>query len=324
MRRRYIHLLFATVVLSLFSLLLLVIEINFELSFGNVFSLLFLVVLVYGLGSWRINRFYNIKLRNQLYKTLQILEKFDVDEPLEVVFEKSSVPIFNELNDYVLELIKRIRENYQANKQFTENASHELQTPLAIIKGNSELLIQSDNLGEKELEALGAIINNTNRLSKLNTALILLSKIEHQRFVDKEKIFVEDVVSGVLKNFDDVIHLQNIKIKRLKPESIEFEMSATLSEIAIANLIQNAIRHNIKNGFIEIAQKGRTLRISNPGKPLMLSKTALFKRFKRDSDIEESLGLGLSIVQRICKLYQIDIDYLYETEIHTLKMTFPL
>jgi signal transduction histidine kinase len=100
-------------------------------------------------------------------------------------------------------------------------------------------------------------------------------------------------------------------------------MSATLIEIAIANLIQNAIRHNVENGFIEISQKNRTLKISNPGKPLTIPKSALFKRFKRDSDIEESLGLGLSIVQRICKLYHIDIDYLYEAGIHTLTMTFP-
>ncbi len=321
--RKYAYLLFSTVVLLTFSLLLLVIQNNFDLSFEIVFSLIFFIVVIVSIGFWWINRIYNIRLRNQLYKTLQILEKFDIDEPLKVVFEKSPIPIFNELNDYLFELIKRIRKNYQANKQFTENASHELQTPLAIIKGNSELLIQSDKLDEKELEALGAIISSTNRLSKLNTALILLSKIEHQRFVDKEKVVIENVVFEVLKNFKDVIKLRNIEIKRLKPESIQFEMSATLIEITIANLVQNAIRHNIENGFIEISQKSRTLKISNPGKPLTIPKSALFKRFKRDSDIEESLGLGLSIVQRICKLYHIDIDYLYEGGIHTLKMTFP-
>jgi signal transduction histidine kinase len=267
---------------------------------------------------------YNIRLRNQLYKTLQILENFDVDEPIKVVFEKSPFPIFNELNDYLLELIKRIRLNYKANKQFTENASHELQTPLAIIKGNSELLIQSDKLGEKELNALSAIISNTNRLSKLNTALILLSKIEHQRFVDKEIVMVENVVSEVLENFKDVIKLQNIQIKRSKPETIQFEMSATLAEIAIANLIQNAIRHNINNGFIEISQLGNILLIANSGKPLTIPKKDLFKRFRRDSDIEESLGLGLSIVHRICKQYHIDIDYFFEKGIHNFKLTFPI
>ncbi len=321
--RKYAYLLFSTAILLLSSLLLLAIQNNFDLSFENVFALIMLMVIVLSAGFWWINRIYSIRLRNQLYKTLQILEKFDIDEPIKVVFEKSPIPIFNELNDYLFELIKRIRKNYQANKQFTENASHELQTPLAIIKGNSELLIQSDKLDEKELEALGAIINNTNRLSKLNKALILLSKIENQRFADKEKVVVEDVVTEALKNFKDVIKLQNIEIRRLKPDPIQFEMSGTLAEIAIANLIQNAIRHNIGKGFIEISQKERTLKISNPGKALTLPKSVLFKRFKRDSDIEESLGLGLSIVHRICKQYHIDIDYLYEAGIHTLKMTFP-
>ena len=209
-------------------------------------------------------------------------------------------------------------------KEFTENASHELQTPLAIIKGNSELLIQSEKLDEKELIALGAIISNTNRLSKLNQALILLSKIEHQRFVDKEIVIIEDVVTETLENFKDHIKLQNIEIRRPKPDSIKVEMSATLAEISIANLIQNAIRYNVEDGFIQIIQKDHALIISNPGKPLSISKKDLFKRFKRDSDIEESLGLGLSIVQRICKQYNLDIDYSYENEMHTLKMTFPM
>lgn len=321
--RKFAYLLFSTVVLLLFSILLLVVQNHHELTFENVFVLILSSVVLQGVGFWWINRIYNIRLRNQLYKTLQILERFDVDEPIKVTFEKSPIPIFNELNEYLFELFKRIRENYQANKQFTENASHELQTPLAIIKGNSELLIQSEKLGKKELKALGAIISNTNRLSKLNSALILLSKIEYQHFIDKEIVTVENVVTEVLNNFKDVIDLREIQIKRLKPESIQFEMSATLAEIAIANLIQNAIRHNVEKGFIEIIQKGRTLAISNPGKPLSMPKSALFKRFKRDSDIEESLGLGLSIVQRICKQYHIEIEYLFDNGIHTLKMTFP-
>lgn len=308
----------------LFSGLIMLIETHYGLFFENVFGLFFIIVILLTTGFWQINKIYNIRLRNQLYKTLQILENFDIDEPIKVVFEKSPIPIFNELNDYLLELIRRIRENFQANKQFTENASHELQTPLAIIKGNSELLIQSDKLGEKELVALGAIISNTNRLSKLNKALILLSKIEHHRFIDKESVAIEDIVTEVLTNFQDVIKLQNIQIKRSIPDLIQIEMSATLAEIAIANLIQNAIRHNVENGFIEISQKGNSLSIANPGKPLSISKEDIFKRFRRDSDIEESLGLGLSIVQRICKQYQIDIDYFYENGIHTLKLTFPI
>ena len=322
--KSYAYVLFSSGNLILFSGLIMFIEKRYGLSLGIVLSLLFVIIIIMTAGFWWINRIYNIRVRNQLYKTLQILEDFDIDEPVKVVFEKSPIPIFNDLNDYLLELLKRIRENYQANKQFTENASHELQTPLAIIKGNSELLIQSDKLGEKELVALGAIISNTNRLSKLNTALILLSKIEHQRFIDKEKVKIEDVVGDVLENFRDLIKLQNIEIKRLKGKSIEFEMSATLAEIAIANLVQNAIRHNIENGFIEITQKENIFSISNPGKPLSIPKEALFKRFKRDSDIEESLGLGLSIVQRICKQYQIEVDYSFEKEIHTLQLTFPI
>ncbi len=321
--RKFAYLLFSTFVLLLFTVLLLILQSQAVLSFINVFLLIFFSTALQGAGFWWINRVYNIRLRNQLYKTLQILEKFDLDEPVDVVFEKSPITVFNELNEYLFELIRRIRDNYQAQKQFTENASHELQTPLAIIKGNSELLLQSDKLGKKDLEALAAIIANANRLSKLNTALILLSKIEHQQFVDKENVAIEEVVTEVLENFNDVIELREIQVKRSKPEPIRFEMSATLAEIAIANLLQNAIRHNYEKGFIEISQQSKTLRISNPGKPLSQPGSALFNRFKRESAVEESLGLGLSIVHRICKSYRIGIDYSFENGLHSLSMTFP-
>ena len=140
---------------------------------------------------FRIITFRRIKIiRNQLYQIFETLEEFDVDEPQKVKFDESPFPIFNELNEYLIELIERIRGNYQANKQFTQNASHELQTPLAIIKGHVELLLQSPRIGEKEIESLAVVLQNTNRLSKLNSALILLSKIEHQRFSDeKQKAF---------------------------------------------------------------------------------------------------------------------------------------
>ena len=129
---------------------------------------------------FRIITFQRIQIiRNQLFQIFQTLEEFDIDEPRKVDFEESPFPIFNEFNEYLAELIDRIRRNYQANKQFTQNASHELQTPLAIIKCHIEILLQSPRIGEKEIESLAIVLQNTNRLSKLNSALILLSKIEH-------------------------------------------------------------------------------------------------------------------------------------------------
>ena len=271
---------------------------------------------------FRIITYQRIKIiRNQLYQIFETLEEFDVDEPQKVKFEESPFPIFNELNEYLIELIERIRENYQANKQFTQNASHELQTPLAIVKGHVELLLQSPRIGEKEMESLAAVLQNTNRLSKLNSALILLSKIEHQRFSDTEIVNFQIVVEEVLQNFKDLILIQEIRIEKKYDQKFEVEMSETLAEILIANLIQNAIRHNIEDGFIRIDIMDKNFVISNSGNPPKMKVETLFKRFKRDSEVEESLGLGLSIVKKICEQSNLEIKYIFEDGVHRIQIS---
>jgi len=259
-------------------------------------------LLVLGIGFRLITRQRIQIIRNQLYQILQTLEEFDVDEPSKVAFEESPFPIFNELNEYLIELIDRIRGNFhQANKQFTQNASHELQTPLAIIKGHIEILLQSPRMAEKEFESLAVVLQNTNRLSRLNSALILLSKIEHQR------------------NFKDHIQIQEIVVKKSYQADFEVEMSQTLAEILIANLIQNAIRYNDEeSGEIFIQMDAKQFSMSNPGKTLAVAPKQLFKRFKRESEVEESLGLGLSIVKRICDQSDLTIDYTNKDNWHTL------
>ena len=152
-------------------------------------------------------------LRNQLTQIIATLEEFDLDEPKKVIFDKTSYPLFNELNENILELIERIRSNYHANQQFTQNASHELQTPLAIIKGHVEIILNSPNLKEKEVSSLGVILQNTNRLARLNHALILLSKIENNRYSDVETVNIQQVIKDILGNFKDLIDLQEIKIE---------------------------------------------------------------------------------------------------------------
>ena len=259
------------------------------------------------------------RIRDQIREIIDTLDEFDVDEPRKVNFEKSPYPIINELNEYLVEIIDRVRDNYRANKQFTQNASHELQTPLAVIKGYVETLLQSPNMKEKEFEALGAIMQNTNRLSKLNAALILLSKIEHQRFTDFEKVDFEKLTNEMLGNFKDLLFVQEIEVQKNKIGVFQTEMSHALAEILIANLIQNAIRHNEGN-FIEIEITSDFYKISNIGKALEIAPENLFRRFKRDSDKEESLGLGLSIIQRICEVSGLKIDYSVLGERHILKV----
>lgn len=295
----------------------------FPLHFKTIILLGAIPLLTLGLSFRFITHRRMRLLRTQLQQIIGTLEAFDVDEPKKVVFQKSSFNLFNELNDSILELIERIRSNYQSNRQFTQNASHELQTPLAIIKGHVELLFNSPRLQEKEIESLGVIMQNTNRLSKLNHALILLSKIENNRYSDFETVNIKGVIKEMLNNFKDLIQLQELEIQEVYHNDLKVEMSETLAEILFANLFQNAIRYNIEEGFIRIKLEGKSVSITNSGVVLNVPTETLFKRFKRESSVEESLGLGLSIVKRICESYNVEVVYTHKNGLHQLLLKFP-
>lgn len=241
----------------------------------------------------------------------------DVEEPALLL------PIAQPLRGQLQHLLRRLRESYQASLQFAQNAAHELQTPLAIIKGNVELLLQSDRLTEEEIETLGVILQHTNRLGKLNSALILLSKIDNRRFADDGLIDIRRISERVLHLFSDLIRIQEIEVRTSFRQSVQVQMSETLAEILIANLIQNAIRHNAgEKGYIDIHLDHGQWSITNPGEWLEEDPQTLFKRFERRSASEESLGLGLSIVQRICERYGFTVSYDHRDALHKLLIDF--
>ena len=282
-------------------------------------SCLFFVLL--SIFIFRIHRSATRQLRAYFYRIYQKLEDFDVEAPTKIQFAPSPIQEFDELSQNLNELIDRLHHNYHANKQFTQNAAHELQTPLMIIKANAELLLQSPKLIEGEVEMIANILAASNRLSRLNSALILLSKIEHGRYTDTDNLLVKDTIEDILTNFKDLIKLQGLRIEKRYEADLKLEMSETLLEILIANLIQNAIRHNIEDGFIRIIIESTGFIIENSGNPLQQPPEKLFARFKRESDLDESLGLGLAIVKRICDFYDFKVIYECTAEhIHRLSI----
>jgi len=218
------------------------------------------------------------------------------------------------------------RTDLQQNRAFTQHAAHELQTPLAVIKAQAELLLQSPQLEEADMEPLGEIIQQANRLSKINGALILLTKIEQAQFTDDAWVDLEATLHNLLTHFEDLIEANELKVDTTvngsKPRAF---MSQTLAEILLANLLQNAIRYNVPAGWIRLEINPEGLIMSNPGKPLARPAAELFERFTRSDELEESMGLGLSIVQRIADAYDLGVTYSEVGGVHRVGVkTHPL
>ena len=284
------------------------------ISLALVFiSLLLLLVLV--------NYFITRRVWIPFYRTLQYLSNYEINQETLLEFKKTNIYEFDLLNQTLQKMSKKIRFDYLNLKEFNENAAHELQTPLAIIKSKLELLIQKENLDEKQLQLISAVFEATTRMSKLNQGLLLISKIENNQFLHTEKIDVGMLLDKTIQHFEEMIEHRGITITKNYSFSSYLKMNPVLAEIFITNLISNAIRHNIGNGRIDLIVKHDCFIITNTGVTMKTNPSELFQRFRKSENHSESVGLGLSIVQKIADLYQFKVDYLHHEGLHTLTIS---
>ncbi len=269
-----------------------------------------------------INRLFLNNLWKPFNTTLQQVKQFNLSGKEKLHLEQSNISEFTELNNAVTIMTNRVSQDYDEIKNFTENASHEIQTPLAIIKSKLELLSQSENLKEEQMNTIQSVYEATNRLSKLNQSLILLTKIDNQQFKESEEVNISILINKHLSNYEELIAAKLITIKKNIDDNVKMNMNETLAEILISNLITNAIKHNIDNGIIEITLTNNYFSISNTGIPLQSDPSELFGRFKKDTVSSESLGLGLSIVKKISERYGHEINYHYSDTLHTTSIKF--
>ena len=269
-----------------------------------------------------VNRVLFNKLWQPFNQGLTALKKFSLSTVQNPQLQSSNIDEFNELNDSIMVMTGRVLKDYDSLKDFTENASHEIQTPLAIIKSKLELLLQMENLREEQMRNIQTIADAVNRLSKLNQSLLLLTKIENNQFSINQEVSFENIIKRSFDHYEELIAAKQLTIELSMEDPHPILMNETLAEILVSNLMTNAIRHNMENGSIKVVLTQRELVISNTGRSLHTNPTDFFERFKKDSLHADSLGLGLSIVKKITDLYKFDISYRYLQGMHTIAIRF--
>ncbi len=268
-----------------------------------------------------INRLVLNRLWQPFYDTLGKLKEFNISAKSPIRPAQTNITEFNQLNGAVSAMTQKAMNDYNEIKSFTENASHEIQTPLAIIASKLELLNQT-NLDENQADYLTAIADTTNRLSKLNQSLILLTKIDNRQFTESKDINLTQVIELHLNNFEELLHAKNISLSKNLAPNVIIKMNETLADVLVLNLVTNAIKHNIENGVIDIELNHTSLKISNTGNVPENDTQSYFERFKKGSSRPDSLGLGLSIVKKICDAYHFRIQYEFFGERHTINLKF--
>ena len=253
------------------------------------------------------------------YSTVSKLENFNISKPELMYFENAEIDELKKLTEVLKKMSIKISSDFNEQKEYTENVSHEIQTPLAIISSKADELLQSENLKKEEMEQLEIIMNTTTRLAKINQALILLTKIDNRFYTDISVISIDKIIHEKLDFFSDLILEKKIILKTNICNTLDFKMNRYLADTLFLNIIKNAIMHNNINGSINILLEGNILQIMNTG-PKLSNKENIFKRFVRSSN-KDSLGIGLSIVKRVCDFYFIDINYSFDT-VHRFNLNF--
>ena len=281
-----------------------------------------LMVILFLAGIFILNRFIFASLWKDFFEAIEKLKQFETTkEP--VILGEQDIEEFEELKQVLEVMTRRLAKDYKELKEYTDHTTHELQTPLAVIKSKTELLIQSKNLGAEEMKCLQAINTSTQQLSRLNSTLTLLTRIENRQFTEKEEINLVDLLGRHLELLEDLIGLRGIKVEKLYHDGgKEMLMDQGLADLLIANLLKNAIVHNIEGGSIVLETRPGSLLIKNDGPPLEFNQEELFTRFVRDNKRSGNFGLGLSLVKKVCETYNFLIDYSYDNQKHVFKVTF--
>jgi signal transduction histidine kinase len=254
--------------------------------------------------------------------SVDALQQYDIKENQSVVLQADTgTSEFDQLNKTVTGLISNSNAAWQQQKQFVENASHEIQTPLAIIRSKLELLISEPNLTERQASLLSDITDANERLSQMNRTLLLLAKIENNQFPGVEQINISLLIVQVIETYKK--HYENFPrlLTNIEDNTI-VPANRSLIEILVTNLVKNAIIHQSAGGRISISLIGLRLVIENPGSPSDIAPSELFDRFKKGSHNLKTTGLGLAIVKQICNLYQYAVSYDYENGLHRVTVNF--
>ncbi len=273
-------------------------------------------------GLYLITRYLSIRLWKPFYTTLQQIERFEIDKVNQPELPAVDVEEFERLNWAISRLMEKNTSIYASHSEFIENASHELQTPLAIFKGMLQSLQQRNDITKGQFELLENINIAASRLGKINKNLLLLSRLESRQFDATQGITVNAMLERQLPFFTEQAQARQVDLRYTPQGLLHVSANAVLLEIVINNLFNNAIRHNSAGGTIDVVLKETSLCFSNSGESGPLDQLRIFKRFTKASTKSQGSGLGLSIISRIATLNGWNFSYRFEEKQHFFCLDF--
>jgi len=268
-----------------------------------VFAGLFLITVLF---NWLISQ----RLWKPFRQSLEKIRGAELGKMEAIHFDKTSIEEFNELNAALNSMANKIHGDYLNMKEFTEDAAHEMQTPLAIAHGKMELLLQDTELSDSQATIVMQTNDALKRLSRTNQSLLLLAKIENHQYESAEQINLSQFTRKYLQSFEEIIRDKQIKVETIFDGEFMINLHPLLAESLVSNLVGNAIKYNYTGGKISIQTTDHQFSIGNTSELPPIKQEQLFKRFSKAATAKDgSTGLGLAIVKKIVDTHQLSISY---------------
>lgn len=274
-----------------------------------------LIISILGAAMVIMMRLISKRLWRPFEETLKKIEGFRLEKGTCPVLTDCDVKEFSRLNSSLDNLMRGSLKSYKLQKEFTENASHELQTPLAVFQSKLDLLLQLPDITEKQAEIIEELYQTVGRMSRLNRNLLLLAKMENRQFSLTDTVDVVEVVNDIIPYLETLTNGLTLT-EHIDVASMPTAANRTLMESMVSNLVVNAVRHNKPDGEIRICVKEGSLSVENTSDEPALNADLIFNRFYRPSEKVAGNGLGLAIVKAVCDYHGWTVAYEYRDNLH--------
>ena len=250
------------------------------------------------------------------YVLLHWLGDYRLGQTHKPLYNPTHTSEFQKLNDTVIRFAQHSEEVFQQQKQFIGNASHEIQTPLAVCRNRLEMLMEDETLTEQQLGEIIKTYETLEYVSKLNKSLLLLSKIDNHQYSETSKVCLNDVLHSLIPDFEEVYAFKEVSLSLEENARLCADMNEVLATVLMTNLLKNAFVHNVEDGSIRITINRDSICFSNTGTLVALDEKRVFERFYQGNKKEGSTGLGLAIANAVCRQFKLELKYVFKDGMH--------
>ena len=246
------------------------------------------------------------------YVLLHWLGDYRLGQTHKPLYNPTHTSEFQKLNDTVVRFAQHSEEVFQQQKQFIGNASHEIQTPLAVCRNRLEMLMEDETLTEQQLGEIIKTYETLEYVSKLNKSLLLLSKIDNYQYSETSQVCLNDILHSLIPDFEEVYAFKEVSLSLEENARLCADMNEVLATVLMTNLLKNAFVHNVEDGSIRITINRDSICFSNTGTLVALDEKRVFERFYQGNKKEGSTGLGLAIANAVCRQFKLELKYVFK------------